>query len=67
MTNCISYYMVWYNKSSVQCDLCGLAPSGPGGFLLRLFWEGGREELGLLEGGVAPSEPDVLAGQDAQG
>ena len=50
-----------------MCDLCVLAPCGPGGFLLRLVLEGGREEGGLLEGGVAPAEPDVVAGQDTQG
>ena len=59
--------MVWYHEFSVQCDLCGLAPSDPGVFLLQLVLEGGREEGGLLEGGVTPAEPDVVAGQDTQG
>ena len=59
--------MVWYYKSSVLCDLCNLAPSGPGGFLLQLVLEGGREEGRLLKGGVAPAEPDVEAAQYTQG
>ena len=44
-----------------------LAPSGLGGFLLQLVLEGGRKEARLLEGGVAPTEPDVEAAQYTQG
>ena len=33
---------------------------------LDVVWEGGWEERGLLEDGIVPAEPDMVAGVDAE-
>ena len=33
---------------------------------LDVIWEGGWEERGLLEDGIVPAEPDMVAGVDAE-
>ena len=33
---------------------------------LDVIWEGRWEERGLLEGGIVPAEPDMVAGVDAE-
>ena len=33
---------------------------------LDVIWEGSWEEWGLLEGGIVPAEPDMVAGVDTE-
>ena len=33
---------------------------------LDVIWEGRWEERGLLEGGIVPAEPDMVAGVDTE-
>ena len=33
---------------------------------LGVIWEGRWEERGLLEGGIVPAEPDMVAGVDTE-
>ena len=33
---------------------------------LDVIWEGGWEERGLLEDGIVPAEPDMVAGVDTE-
>ena len=33
---------------------------------LDVIWEGGWEERGLLDDGIVPAEPDMVAGVDAE-
>ena len=33
---------------------------------LDVVWEGGWEERGLLEDGIVPAEPDMVAGVDTE-
>ena len=33
---------------------------------LDVIWEGSWEERGLLEGGIVPAEPDMVAGIEAE-
>ena len=43
-----------------------LAPCSPSWHLLVGLLEGGRQEGGLLEGWVAPTQPDVVGGEDTE-
>ena len=46
--------------------MCYLAPCSSRWHLLVGLLEGGRQEGGLLEGWVTPTQPDVVGGEDTE-
>ena len=62
MTHCISYNIGWFGQYYSKC-VCYLAPCSSSWHLLVGLLEGGRQEGEILEGWVAPTQPDGVRGE----